>query len=433
LNGNRPDLPLSDGKTTMRIVHGFRPAACLTKQSALFYLLFFYCFTYALPSDSVGRTTATYGSGSNVILNVYQRWISPVKGGNTCPMYPSCSQYAKILFEREVFPLAVAGTCDRLLRCGRDPGSYARVDAEGSTKMYDPPVVAQQTALPEKASAMADAITAGKPATEPCDISYAAALSGSGLHGIAFREYLRAAMLCSQDTLRRTAFAGAIRSAYYSMGGFEFVDFYHSLISRVAGDTSLACYLHLAVARKQCCTGDFSRALRTLRLCQPIPQGSSLWDEYCFLRSIAELRLFEWNKAALSADSINAASSKSALRKITGGFAVRPPILPHRERFVSAVLSAMIPGAGYVYTGRPSTGIAAFVVNGLFIWSAVEMFRAHHIAAGTTVSLIGCGWYFGTIRGSVSSTDRFNFRVKNDYVDELLDGIDFESCPGFAE
>jgi putative component of membrane protein insertase Oxa1/YidC/SpoIIIJ protein YidD len=71
-------------------------------------------------ADSACRAIEMYGSGSNVILNAYERWISPIDGGNTCPMSPSCSQYAKILFDREPFPVAVAGMCDRLLRCSRD-------------------------------------------------------------------------------------------------------------------------------------------------------------------------------------------------------------------------------------------------------------------------------------------------------------------------
>jgi putative component of membrane protein insertase Oxa1/YidC/SpoIIIJ protein YidD len=400
-----------------------------------FSLLSFYYFTYALPSDSVNHASAVYGSGSNFILNAYQHWISPIKGGNTCPMYPSCSQYAKILFEQEPFPLAIAGTCDRLLRCGRDLDSYQVVNVDGSFKISDPPEIRQQMALLDNADSSsgrsAELDTVAHYTAQPCDIKYANALSGLGLHENAFQEYLRTAMLCNQDSLRRAAFAGTIRSAYYSTTVPEFIDLYNKLLPRLARDTLLTCYFHIAVAQKHLNAGDFRQALWTLRWCIKFSSGNPLRNEYFFLKSIAQLRSFEWNEAAQSVDSIDTASSKSIMRKRIAGLAVTLPALPHRNRYCSAVLSAVLPGAGYVYTKRPTTGMAALMINGLFIWSAVEMFKAHHIALGTSISIVGSGWYLGTIRGSLSAADRFNLMEKNIFVDRLLEGITIESCPVF--
>jgi putative component of membrane protein insertase Oxa1/YidC/SpoIIIJ protein YidD len=414
----------------MLLIQCLRSAICLSR-CVLFSLG---CVLSAFPADSTDNATSVYGTGSNILLNVYQRWISPVKGGNTCPMYPSCSQYAKILFERQSFLIAMTGTCDRLLRCGRDLESYQLVNAESGVKHYDPPEITASSgktpAVPESPAASPVPV----PSTvQPCDMKYAVVLSGMGLHGNAFQEYLRTALMCSEDSLRRAALAGAIRSAYYSMQAPELADLSRTLLPRMNGDSLLSWYFQLVLARKYCTEGEYMKALWTLRLYNGFASGNPLRNEYFFIRAIAQLRSFEWKDAAMSADSIDAASPKSVVKKRTAGLAINAPLLPHRSRSLSAVFSAVVPGAGYFYAGRPSTGIAAFLVNGLFVWSAIEMFSAHHIAAGTTVSTVGAGWYFGTIRGSASAADRFNSRVKNSYVDRLLDDLDIESCPRFEK
>lgn len=79
-----------------------------------------------------------YGSGDNLFFDIYQRWISPIKGGNQCPMYPSCSQYAKIAFHDLPWPVAYVKSFERVLRCGRELYLYPTVRIDGMTRWYDP-------------------------------------------------------------------------------------------------------------------------------------------------------------------------------------------------------------------------------------------------------------------------------------------------------
>lgn len=79
-----------------------------------------------------------YGSGDNFLLNIYQKWISPVKGGNNCPMYPACSQYAKIAFQVLPWYEAYIRSLERMLRCGNDLYVYPVIFINGQTHWYDP-------------------------------------------------------------------------------------------------------------------------------------------------------------------------------------------------------------------------------------------------------------------------------------------------------
>ena len=76
--------------------------------------------------------------GQNVFLNFYQKWISPVRGENKCPMYPSCSQYAKIAFRVLPWYKAYPKVLERLLRCGNELYLYPTVRVNGNIRWYDP-------------------------------------------------------------------------------------------------------------------------------------------------------------------------------------------------------------------------------------------------------------------------------------------------------
>lgn len=79
-----------------------------------------------------------YGKVENSILTFYQKWISPIKGGNTCQMFPSCSQYAKVAFENYPVLFAFILTCERLLRCGRELDLYSVIVNNNELKFFDP-------------------------------------------------------------------------------------------------------------------------------------------------------------------------------------------------------------------------------------------------------------------------------------------------------
>jgi putative component of membrane protein insertase Oxa1/YidC/SpoIIIJ protein YidD len=79
-----------------------------------------------------------YGSGRNAFVDVYQRYISPVKGGNLCPMFPSCSQYAKIALKHYDFLYAYPMLFERILRCGHELYLYPLDTVNNTLKWYDP-------------------------------------------------------------------------------------------------------------------------------------------------------------------------------------------------------------------------------------------------------------------------------------------------------
>jgi tetratricopeptide (TPR) repeat protein len=85
--------------------------------------------------------------------------------------------------------------------------------------------------------------------------------------------------------------------------------------------------------------------------------------------------------------------------------------LPDKNPTLAGIL-ALIPGAGFLYTGRIHDAAAAFVVNtglGLAAWKA---FDQDNPALGTVVGLVGSGFYTGSIYGSVTAAHKHNHAQK---------------------
>jgi tetratricopeptide (TPR) repeat protein len=93
--------------------------------------------------------------------------------------------------------------------------------------------------------------------------------------------------------------------------------------------------------------------------------------------------------------------------------------LPAKSPAIAGSLAAVVPGAGHLYTERPRDALVAFLLNGTFIWAAVELFDDEKYVAGGIVTFFELGWYSGNIYSAVSSTHKYNRRVKEEFLQNL--------------
>jgi len=84
------------------------------------------------------------------------------------------------------------------------------------------------------------------------------------------------------------------------------------------------------------------------------------------------------------------------------------------------IYNAVIPGAGYLYTGQTRTAITAFLLNAAFITATYELFHNGYPAAGAIVASLEFGWYFGGINGAGLSAKYYNDQVYNCYAKEAM-------------
>jgi len=97
--------------------------------------------------------------------------------------------------------------------------------------------------------------------------------------------------------------------------------------------------------------------------------------------------------------------------------------LPYKSPSVAGTLAAALPGVGHLYTERPTDALVSFLLNGLFIWSAVELFNDEKYVTGGIVTFFELGWYSGNIYSAVSSAHKFNKRTRENFIQGLRDRV----------
>lgn len=87
----------------------------------------------------------------------------------------------------------------------------------------------------------------------------------------------------------------------------------------------------------------------------------------------------------------------------------------YKNPITASVLSALIPGAGKIYTGEISDGIFAFLTTGIFTFLAYSNFNADHNFRGWLFTALAAGFYGGNVYGSYASAQIHNVKIKYEF------------------
>jgi hypothetical protein len=95
--------------------------------------------------------------------------------------------------------------------------------------------------------------------------------------------------------------------------------------------------------------------------------------------------------------------------------------LPGDEKspLFAGALSAVIPGAGQLYVGRPRDAALAFALNGILIAGIVAAFHNDEPVAGAALSIVELAWYSGNVYGAVNAAHKRNAMSLQRFFGEL--------------
>jgi tetratricopeptide (TPR) repeat protein len=115
-------------------------------------------------------------------------------------------------------------------------------------------------------------------------------------------------------------------------------------------------------------------------------------------------------------------------------FYSRAKNLPKKNPTTAALLSAVIPGAGKIYTENYSDGITAFLATGLFYGLAAWKFSDDKNLAGALFTGVGLFFHVGSVYGSAASAKLFNERVEAEFENDALRYVESEDyfLPDFS-
>ncbi len=105
-------------------------------------------------------------------------------------------------------------------------------------------------------------------------------------------------------------------------------------------------------------------------------------------------------------------------RSISQALQHRPEITK-KSPTLAGGLSAVLPGAGHLYAGRPGQAASSFLLNALFIAGAVAAFQNDSPVLGGILVFFELGWYVGGIRSAANAAREENEEREKQYRREL--------------
>ncbi|RTZ95988.1 MAG: hypothetical protein DSY90_11890 [Deltaproteobacteria bacterium] len=102
--------------------------------------LFFLTGCTILPVENL-KTPENSGRSSSAVLGFYRGPLNHLQGvrRGECPMYPSCSEFARQAIARHGLIMGWIMATDRLMRCGRDETRLApKIEINDRIKYFDP-------------------------------------------------------------------------------------------------------------------------------------------------------------------------------------------------------------------------------------------------------------------------------------------------------
>lgn len=94
-------------------------------------------------------------------------------------------------------------------------------------------------------------------------------------------------------------------------------------------------------------------------------------------------------------------------------------VLPKREPLLAGALSALLPGAGHLYVGKPWEAITSFLLNGLFTLGALYSAREGCLISAGIFSFFELGWYLGGVESAAEGARTFNEEHERKWLKEL--------------
>ncbi len=162
----------------------------------------------------------------------------------------------------------------------------------------------------------------------------------------------------------------------------------------------------------------YDDALRTFNFIVKA-QAPGYYDKALYQNALIMLERTEWQ---LSRDFLKQITKESPLFTSAVSFSAeleQSDKLSRKSPTGAGILAAILPGAGHLYTERPTDALVAFLLNGAFIWGAIESFQHDNNVTGGILTFFELGWYTGNIYSAVSSAHKYNRSKQDDFIEKI--------------
>jgi TolA-binding protein len=247
--------------------------------------------------------------------------------------------------------------------------------------------------------------------------SFAEALLAEGDYYRAISEYKRFAHFFPEDKLTETCIYRIGESYYRAKKWQEAREAFTAFITKYPTSPMIPGALYFkGMAERQLrlysdALSSFERVIKS--------KSNEFADKAVYQSAIVHMEMEEWQRARETLSIVPKDSPLSGSANAIASELLHIDDLPRKSPATAGTLAAILPGAGHLYTERPTDALVAFLLNGAFILGAIELFRHENYVAGGIVTFFELGWYTGNIYSAVSSAHKYNKRVKEGFIEHL--------------
>lgn len=376
-----------------------------TQRTVLFLLMTItFGNIYAQKTDSTQHNLEyemEQSAGDDYIL-FYQRFLSDQKNSH-CAMFPSCSDYGRVVIQSEPFYKAIPTIADRLTRCSRDKQYYASTSHTGNTRCLDLPNDSLANRYKEFRHPYADVIV---DMSNP--LVFINHLINEQNYNGAMLEIQREQFYRPNDALylpKLICYRG-LRNPLQAI--FEYETTYPESArkdSRVNYQAALA-YYELE---------NFIDLRHTLNYGLLHAHDSLAYQKMYTLIALSYVREEEYDSAHASFVQAHEWNKGKNLYSFNQSRLCELQTMKQKSPVLAKSLS-IIPGLGYLYTGHKGSALTSLLVNGLLGYATYTCFDKKNYGLGAICGFLNFSFYIGNLNGAARSAHRYNQARKNKII-----------------
>ncbi len=359
---------------------------------------------------------------SKIAFDFYHNIMSPVKKDvSKCQFYPSCSHFGKDAIKEYGFLKGVLLTSDRLIRCSGghlNKNSFPRV----SNLLYDPP--SKNFIFGEGHIWNLGISGSNNTPSETSDtsiFSFPKFLFNNKDYDLSILELNRIGYNSSDEFIKEKTklliSINYLKSQNLSKARNTISNIKYKTNKEFTFNTNLIFFLinDLDNANLWCVNFLNDKQIEDL-------ENKEIYNN---LMLYSLFKIDELNNNSQNLEYLKSYDENKYNKVID--FIVKAENISYKSPTLAGVFSTVVPGSGYIYSGRLKEGLSAFLINGLLGAGIYSLFNNNNIGAGILTSMVSAPFYLGNIIGSVNASHLYNNKVKEKYQIQLRNelGIDY--------
>lgn len=335
-------------------------------------------------------------------VRFYRRFLDRGPGEGGCAMYPSCSRYGLMVFRDCYFPRAMVLMADRMIRCGHDFDAYRLTLQGGRLFMLD---------LPPYAKGAEGYVYDGREYYAHVDGGTRADSTLLFVNSLINRKMYREALL----EIERAMFRGEARGRQWYVNklvcykGLDLLeDAIYDYEVRFPGWARKEAEVAFEMAGVYLLTGNHARALEVVE--GVASDGSEEVDaRKCAWRGIVLAKEGRWEEAGRALEELARRAPEEERDARNARLVGEALAFKGKKRGVAMALS-VVPGLGYIYTGRPKSALTAFVMNALLGYGVYTSARKENYGVAALLGVFNLSFYVGNVSGAGRAALQYNQR-----------------------